>query len=57
MDLKSLLQSHLNKQEKKKTVDAEGEDASSVEKDEEVVDKLFEKYYCEWKGTAKQTEL
>lgn len=56
MDLKSLLQSHLNKQEKK-TVDAEGEDASSVEKDEEVVDKLFEKYYCEWKGTAKQTEL
>lgn len=55
MDLKSLLQSHLNKQEKKKTVDAEGEDASSVEKNEEVVDKLFEKYYCEWKGTAKQT--
>ncbi|XP_076063118.1 serine/threonine-protein phosphatase 2A regulatory subunit B'' subunit gamma isoform X2 [Oratosquilla oratoria] len=51
MDFKSLLKSHLKKKE-----EAEGECTSSSGKssvqnsDEEEVEKLFEKYYCEWKG-------
>ncbi|KAK8746623.1 hypothetical protein OTU49_017112 [Cherax quadricarinatus] len=56
MDLKSLLQSHLEKQEKEKIAQEDLLEVSKLTEgsiNEDTTDKLFEKYYCEWKGIDK----
>lgn len=58
MDLKSLLQNHLGKREKETASQDNTKEDSGFNceiSEEENVDKLFEKYYCEWKGINRES--
>ncbi|XP_071550751.1 serine/threonine-protein phosphatase 2A regulatory subunit B'' subunit gamma-like [Panulirus ornatus] len=58
MDLKSLLQNHLDKREKETASQYNTKEDSGFNceiSEEENVDKLFEKYYCEWKGINRES--
>lgn len=58
MDLKSLLQNHLDKREKETASQDNTKEDSGFNceiSEEENVDKLFEKYYCEWKGINRES--